>query len=191
MNITTTDNVFNLDAYQDNLKDLGIDGLDLDHNSFPTISLKGSSFEMNSDPDFNLISFDVTIFKTAPKFIITDANDKEFDRVKYSRDGVMIHNNLSVEDYMNELVQENRHPIIKRYLDVMVKFQPRDDIYSNIFAVLSVPPTSRGFISGFILQLGENIKNTIVTVRRGVARTAKESNHRYYLWSMKVKIEEK
>ena len=188
MNITTTDNVFNINEYKDNLKNIGIDGLDLDHSSFPTISLKGNNFEMNSDPDFNLSSFDVRIFKTAPKFIITDANDKEFDGVKYSRDGITISHDLTVEDYMNQMVKDKRHPILKRYLDVMVKFEPREDVYSNILAVLSIPPTSRGFISGFILQLGEHIKNTIVTVRRGVARQARESGHRYFLWSMKVKI---
>ena len=85
----TTETTFSKDSIKQELSELGLDGLEFDYASFPIISLKGNAFEMKADPDYNPNSFIVTVIKTTEKHVLSDANDDNYQDVKYSPDGIV------------------------------------------------------------------------------------------------------
>ena len=184
MKLPEIKNVFDVD--QENLKDIGLEGLVFDHGSFPTMKLQ-KHFELVNHPEFDEKNFDEKIMKTLPKFILIDEKDNQFDGVKYSRDGVCDVDGIALEEHMEIMAEAGRTPKLKRYLDVMVQMVNREDSLNKQIIVLSISPTSVGLVSGFLLQLGTQVKDVVVNVFRGVLRKSR-SGHEYALWGMKVKI---
>ena len=73
----TIESIFSNSEIKDQLAQNGLNGLEFDHSSFPTISLKGS-FEMSDYPEFDLKTFDVRVMQSLKKYILwcfsADAN---------------------------------------------------------------------------------------------------------------------
>lgn len=179
--------VFTAESIKEKMAELGLNGLEFDHASFPTISLK-SAFEMSSDPNFELKAFDVTVINTQSKHILIDAKDQNFDGIRYSRDGEYSTDGEPLSAIVEAMVRDGRQPVIKRYLDIMV--QMHTDKYSGMLAVLSISPTSVSRISGLFYQLylqgkvqdPSNLQNIKFKVSRGQQRISK-GGQTYYLWS--------
>lgn len=170
----------------------GLEGLQFDHSSFATITLK-SAFEMSGAPDFDLRAFDVTIMQTLEKHILVDANDRDFDGIKYSRDGKHTTDGEPLQVYIESMLSDGRNPVIKRYLDILVQLHT-DDKHNGKLAVLSISPTSVSRVSGFFLQLKlqdklDQLPELKVRVSRGQQRTSK-GGQTYYIWSLEVTEEQ-
>ena len=56
------ESIFSNSEIKDQLAKNGLNGLEFNHSSFPTISLKGS-FEMSDYPEFDLKTFDVRVMQ--------------------------------------------------------------------------------------------------------------------------------
>ncbi len=179
-------NVFDVDIDQSALKEAGLEGLLFDHGSFPTMTMRAKQFELSNNPEFDDKSFNVQIIKTMPKFILIDEKDKEFTEVKYSRNGTHTVEGEPLEFYMTKMAEDGRVPKLKRYIDIVVKMVERNDALNNHIVVLSISPTSVGLVSGFLMQLGAEVKNKVVNIHIGMINTSR-SGHTYALWGMKVK----
>ena len=191
----TTETAFSKEQIQAQLSNHGLDGLQFDYSSFPIISLKGSSFEMKEDPDFNPNGFDVVVIKTTEKHILTDSNDKDYQEVKYSPDGITTTQGESMSDVVAEMLEQGRNPQIKRYLDVMVQLKTNDK-HNNKLAVLSISPTSVSRVSGFFYQLklqgqlsNTSLQDLKIHVSKGQVRTSK-GGHNYRLWQFELAQQE-
>ena len=68
----TIESIFSNSEIKDQLAQNGLNGLEFDHSSFPTISLKGN-FEMSDYPEFDLKTFDVRVMQSLKKYILLDA----------------------------------------------------------------------------------------------------------------------
>ena len=170
----------------------GLDGLQFDHSSFATITLK-SAFEMSDAPDFEHRAFDVTIMQTLEKHILVDANDQNYDGIKYSRDGKHTMDGEPLQVYIESMLSDGRNPVIKRYLDILVQLHT-DDKHNGKLAVLSISPTSVSRVSGFFLQLKlqdklDQLPELKIRVSRGQQRTSK-GGQTYYLWQLEVTEEQ-
>ena len=187
----TTETAFSKADIQAQLSNHGLDGLQFDYSSFPIISLKGSSFEMKEDPDFNPNGFDVIVIKTTEKHILTDINDNNYQEVKYSPDGITTTQGENISDVVAEMLEQGRNPQIKRYLDVMVQLKTNDK-HNNKLAVLSISPTSVSRVSGFFYQLklqgqlsNTSLQELKINVSKGQVRTSK-GGHNYRLWQFEL-----
>jgi len=192
----TTETAFSKADIQAQLSNHGLDGLQFDYSSFPIISLKGSSFEMKEDPDFNPNGFDVVVIKTTEKHILTDINDNNYQEVKYSPDGITTTQGENISDVVAEMLEQGRNPQIKRYLDVMVQLKTNDK-HNNKLAVLSISPTSVSRVSGFFYQLklqgqlsNTSLQDLKIHVSKGQVRTSK-GGHNYRLWQFELAQQEK
>ena len=192
----TTETAFSKEDIQAQLSNHGLDGLQFDYSSFPIISLKGSSFEMKEDPDFNPNGFDVVVIKTTEKHILTDINDNNYQEVKYSPDGITTTQGENISDVVAEMLEQGRNPQIKRYLDVMVQLKTNDK-HNNKLAVLSISPTSVSRVSGFFYQLklqgqlsNTSLQDLKIHVSKGQVRTSK-GGHNYRLWQFELAQQEK
>ncbi|WP_203249758.1 hypothetical protein [Cysteiniphilum marinum] len=186
------DTLFDSPEVKKELAAKGLDGLQFDHSSFATITLK-SAFEMSGAPDFDLRAFDVTIMQTLEKHILVDANDQNYDGIKYSRDGKYTMDGEPLQVYIESMLSDGRNPVIKRYLDILVQLHT-DDKHNGKLAVLSISPTSVSRVSGFFLQLKlqdklDQLPELKVRVSRGQQRTSK-GGQTYYLWSLEVTEEQ-
>ena len=170
-----------------------VDGLELDYASFPTISLKGSAFEMKDDPDFNPNSFTVTVIKTTEKHVLTDANDSNYQDVKYSTDGIATADGEPLKDFIAEMAEQGRKPIVKRYIDCLVQLHTNDK-HNNKLAALSISPTSVSRVSGFFMQLTlhgkiSQLPNLKINISKGQVKTSK-GGHNYRLWHFELSQQE-
>jgi hypothetical protein len=145
------ENIFNNAEVKQELAAKGLDGLQFDHSSFPTITLK-SAFEMSDTADFEHRYFDVTVMQTLEKYILIDANDQNFDGIKYSRDGKHTTDGEPLQVYIDSMLNDGRNPLTKKYLDILVQLHTNDK-HNGKLAVLSISPTSVSRVSGFFLQL--------------------------------------
>ena len=182
--------VFNPEDVKAELAKSGIDGLNFDYGSFPSISLQGKNFVFSDDADFELKSFDIQIMQTKKKYILVDAKDANYPNVKYSHDGIVTVDGEPLDLLMEQMEAENRKPVLKRYLDILCQLKI-DGKHNNKLAVLSISPTSVSRASGFFLQLQlqgliSKLNELTVTVSRGTQRTSK-GGQVYHLWAFDVK----
>jgi hypothetical protein len=182
------ENIFNNAEVKQELAAKGLDGLQFDHSSFPTITLK-SAFEMSDTADFEHRYFDVTVMQTLEKYILIDANDQNFDGIKYSRDGKHTTDGEPLQIYIDSMLNDGRNPLIKKYLDILVQLHTNDK-HNGKLAVLSISPTSVSRVSGFFLQLKlqdklDNLQELKIRVSRGQQRTSK-GGQTYYIWSLEL-----
>lgn len=192
-NVTTLPipaSVFNPEDVKVELAKSGLDGLNFDYGSFPSISLQGKSFVFSDDADFELKSFDIQIMQTKKKYILVDAKDADYPDVKYSHDGIVTVDGEPLDLLMEQMEAENRKPVLKRYLDILCQLKI-DGKHNNKLAVLSISPTSVSRASGFFLQLQlqgliSKLNELTVTVSRGTQRTSK-GGQVYHLWAFDVK----
>jgi hypothetical protein len=192
-NVTTLPipaNVFNPEDVKVELAKSGLDGLNFDYGSFPSISLQGKSFVFSDDADFELKSFDIQIMQTKKKYILVDAKDPDYPDVKYSHDGIVTVDGEPIDLLMEQMEAENRKPVLKRYLDILCQLNIEGK-HNNKLAVLSISPTSVSRASGFFLQLQlqgliSKLNELTVTVSRGTQRTSK-GGQVYHLWAFDVK----
>jgi len=192
-NVTTLPipaSVFNPEDVKAELAKSGLDGLNFDYGSFPSISLQGKSFVFSDDADFELKSFDIQIMQTKKKYILVDAKDADYPDVKYSHDGIVTVDGEPIDLLMEQMEAENRKPVLKRYLDILCKLEI-DGKHNNKLAVLSISPTSVSRASGFFLQIQlqgliSKLNELTVTVSRGTQRTSK-GGQVYHLWAFDVK----
>ena len=174
------------------LAEHGLQGLEFDHMSFPTIVLR-TSFEMSDDPAFNLPGFDVTIMQSLEKHVLVDVSEESkrvMSDVKYSRDGITTAEGELIADYMSYISEHGGHPVLKRYLDLLVQLHTNDH-HNQKLAVLSISPTSVSRVSGLFYQLQlqgklEHLQNLKFTVNRGQQRISK-GKQIYYLWQITLK----
>ena len=184
--------IFSNSEIKNQLATYGLEGLDFDHTSFPTISLR-TSFEMSGEPDFDLKSFDVTVIQSLKKYILVDIAEeskKAMTEVKYSRDGINTVDGEPLDNYIAFITEKGGKPVLKRYLDLLVQLHTNDK-HNQKLAVLSISPTSVSRVSGMFYQMQlqgqlENLANIKITVKRGEQRVSK-SNATYYLWAMEPK----
>lgn len=189
----TIESIFSNSEIKDQLAQNGLNGLEFDHSSFPTISLKGS-FEMSDYPEFDLKTFDVRVMQSLKKYILLDASEeskKVMTEVKYSRDGINTTQGEPLKNYIEYITDNGGRPMLKTYLDVLVQMLTGD--YNNMIAILSISPTSVSRISGLFYQLQlqgklHQLKDVIFTVSRGQQRMSR-GGQSYWLWSLNVKKE--
>ena len=189
----TIESIFSNSEIKDQLAQNGLNGLEFDHSSFPTITLKGG-FEMSDYPEFDLKTFDVRVMQSLKKYILLDASEeskKVMKEVKYSRDGLNTTQGEPLKTYIEYISDNGGRPMLKVYLDVLVQMLTGD--YNNMIAILSISPTSVSRISGLFYQLQlqgklQNLKDVIFTVNRGQQRMSR-GGQSYWLWSMSVKKE--
>lgn len=185
------ESVFSNSEIKDQLAKNGLNGLQFDHSSFATISLK-STFEMSDNPDFDLKSFDVRVMQSLKKHILLDASEeskKVMPDVKYSRDGITTADGEPLQKYIDFINDNGGKPMLKTYLDVLV--QMLSGQYNGTIAILSVSPTSVSRISGLFYQMQlqgklQNLKDVIFTVSRGQQRMSR-GGQSYWLWAMSPK----
>jgi hypothetical protein len=185
----TTETAFSKDSIKQELAELGLDGLAFDYASFPIISLKGNAFEMKADPDYNPNSFIVTVIKTTEKHVLSDANDDNYQDVKYSPDGIVTTDGEPLKHFIAQMAEEGRNPVVKRYLDVLVQLHTNDK-HNKKLVVLSISPTSVSRVSGFFMQLKLQGKITQlpqlkIQVSKGETKKSK-GNHQYRLWHFEL-----
>ena len=189
----TIESIFSNSEIKDQLAQNGLNGLEFDHSSFPTISLKGS-FEMSDYPEFDLKTFDVRVMQSLKKYILLDASEeskKVMKEVKYSRDGLNTTQGEPLKNYIEYITDNGGRPMLKVCLDVLVQMLTGD--YNNMIAILSISPTSVSRISGLFYQLQlqgklQQLKDVVFTVSRGHQRMSR-GGQSYWLWSMSVKKE--
>lgn len=189
----TIESIFSNSEIKDQLAQNGLNGLEFDHSSFPTISLKGT-FEMSDYSDFDLKTFDVRVMQSLKKYILLDASEeskKVMKEVKYSRDGLNTTQGEPLKNYIEYITDNGGRPMLKTYLDVLVQMLTGD--YNNMIAILSISPTSVSRISGLFYQLQlqgklQQLKEVIFTVSRGQQRMSR-GGQSYWLWAMNVKKE--
>ena len=176
------------------LAERGLQGLEFDYMSFPTIVLR-TSFEMSDDPAFNLPGFDVTIMQSLEKHVLVDVTEESkrvMRDVKYSRDGITTAEGELITDYMAYISDKGGHPVLKRYLDLLVQLHTNDH-HNQKLAVLSISPTSVSRVSGLFYQLQlqgklENLQDLKFTVSRGQQRISR-GGQPYWLWQLTPKAE--
>lgn len=176
------------------LEQQGLHGLVTDYASFPIICLKGKTFEMTDEEDFNPAYFDVTILKTQEKHILVDLNDSDFADVRYSSDGIVTNDGEILASIKDNMREAGRNPSVKRYLDVLVQLHTEDK-HDKKLAVLSISPTSVSRISGFFHQLAiqgklANLHNQIIRVSKGQQKTSR-GGQAYRLWKFELMDEVK
>ena len=135
--------IFSNSEIKNQLATYGLEGLDFDHASFPTISLR-TSFEMSGEPDFDLKSFDVTVIQSLKKYILVDIAEeskKAMTEVKYSRDGINTVDGEPLDNYIAFITEKGGKPVLKRYLDLLVQLHTNDK-HNQKLVVLSISPTS-------------------------------------------------
>ncbi|MBK2125287.1 hypothetical protein [Fangia hongkongensis] len=186
--IAPVKSIFNSQDIKQELSTKGLDGLQFDHSSFPVITLK-SAFEMSDAPDFEHRYFDITVMQTLEKHILVDANDQNYDGIKYSRDGVTTTDGEPLQVFIDSMLSDGRQPVTKRYLDILVQLHTEDK-HNGKLAVLSISPTSVSRVSGFFYQLKlqnqlDNLPALKIRVSRGQQRTSK-GGQTYYLWALEV-----
>lgn len=167
------------------LKSMGLSGLYIDPSVLPTITLRNGHFLLSSDDNFSEKMLDVKILKTNEKHILVDANDPSYPDIKYSKDGYTTHDGQLVADVEKLMFSQGRKPKLKRYLVILVQLVNRQDRYRNRFVVLSISPTSVSSVSFALMEMGTQVKNSIVTVTKGMTRKSKQG-HSYCLWSLYI-----
>lgn len=168
----------------------GFEGLVFDYASFPVIALNGRSFVMNDNDEFDPKEFNVKIIRSHSKYILVDAKDSKYEEVRYSYDGVATTEGELLSDCKQKMIEEDRVPTIKTYLDILVQLKMEGTPYDDMLAVLQISPTSVSKISGFLFQLElqnklENLGESIMKVSKGKLKTSK-TGHAYHLWNMSV-----
>ena len=114
------ESVFSNSEIKDQLAKNGLNGLQFDHSSFATISLK-STFEMSDNPDFDLKSFDVRVMQSLKKHILLDASEeskKVMPDVKYSRDGITTADGEPLQKYI-DFINDN---VVNQCLRLILMF---------------------------------------------------------------------
>ena len=114
--------------------------------------------------------------------------------VKYSRDGFTTADGELVADYITYISDKGGHPVLKRYLDVLVQLHTNDH-HNQKLAVLSISPTSVSRVSGLFYQLQlqgklEHLQDLKFTVNRGQQRISK-GKQIDYLWQITPNAEAK
>lgn len=177
---------------EDQLKSHGLHGLEFDHSSFPTICLR-STFEMSDDPSFNLNGFDVTIMHSQQKYILTDIAEESkrvLKVVKYSKDAEVTTDGELVADCMRVIREHGGHPVLKKYLDLLVQLHTNDH-HDRKLAILSISPTSVSRVSGLFYQLQlqgklDKLQDLRFNVCRGQQRVSR-GGQTYWLWQITPK----
>ena len=134
------------------MADTGFEGLELGYGSFPLIALKNDGvFEDTEGGEYDQ-DFKCIIQQTKTKYILKNTKcEKEDEAMAYSYDGKNDVHGVPLQETIDEWAEDGWGYESKTYLEVTVLMVNEDGEVGNM-ALLSVPPTSKTKLSGYIAQ---------------------------------------
>ena len=170
------------------LEESGMGGLELGYRSFPNIALK-EEFTVSSGQSLPNSGFDVIIIGSRAKFSVNSAHDREEDsEVTFAYDIAEISNKDSVvAAKIAEWKELGVGYTVKQYAEVWAYLvdDKGDGSLNNEICVLSVSPSSREILSGYIPRLRLKHKRSAQAVVTRVSRGVKVGTGRkaFYPWN--------
>lgn len=140
----------------------GYEGLSLDFNSFPVISLKTNGQFVDSDNTKYGTEFKCRVHMTKEKYVYRGlTNGKVLDNKKdvaYSYDQDTTTRGEKVDLVIGRWKAEGKTWDQKKYLEALVQMEAPGTPYDGEFRMLSISPTSVGRLTGFLLTVKMQLK---------------------------------
>lgn len=182
----------NVAEFKNDLAEQGLEGLELDGFSFPTIMLPSEGFfKLKDDEDSNLgTSVNVQVMGTRPRFVVkvNDDDDAEFF-MSYDPKGHTKTDGTSAEAELAQWAadsgEDNYRPVVKKYLDVTVTVL--DGELEGEMAMLQVPGTSGSRLTGVFLKMkmrGIAYGDGVITAK--VGKKVKKGSSAFYPWAFSL-----
>lgn len=178
------------------LANAGFEGLDLDFSSFTSIVLNDGQFECSNGKTLPHEGFDCRITRTRKKYAFRSSHAEQKDvEVVYSYD--MNDRNVPDSAVAKKIAEwrEGGHDCkeVKEYIEVWAMMEndgTKDREMDGELVMLSIPPTSKGRISGFLMtqQMKQLLPSDFITrVYRGEKVT--RVDFPYYPWAFRLAAE--
>jgi len=195
---TQTQAVGSAKQFTEDMEAEGLEGLEIDGFSFPTITLPGEGyFQLSGDEDSNLgKKIEVMVLGSRSRYICKQDDSKDADSFfsydadcKTKTDGSDA--TVILDQWAADSGEPNYRPVIKKYLDVMAEVVGGESEGIQEMAgdtvILSIPPTSVSRLSGVLFRMkarGGSVSSTPLIC--GVAKKRKTEGGGFYPWEFSL-----